>query len=115
MRSRTGPSSHGWLISVIDLQGMTDPEKDRYVLTDPAIHHEGLSKFFNSGLNLGAVQITSRFTTFMDNLVCNIVCDTLTIHAFNESAIVDKLRALDVALHSNSFEGGLFKFFVNGF
>ena len=44
---------------VVDLQGMADPEKDRYALTDPAIHHESLSKFFNSGSNFGAAWMTT--------------------------------------------------------
>ena len=46
-------------MNVVDLQGMADPEKDRYVLTDPAIHHESLSKFFNSGSNFGAAWMTT--------------------------------------------------------
>ena len=35
-------------MSVIDLQVMADPETDRYVLADFAVHHEGLWKIFNS-------------------------------------------------------------------
>ena len=33
---------------IVALQVMADPETDRYVLADPAVHHEGLWKIFNS-------------------------------------------------------------------
>ena len=46
-------------MNVVDLQEMADPEKDRYALTDPAIHHESLSKFFNSGSSFGAAWMTT--------------------------------------------------------
>ena len=33
---------------IVDLQVMADPETDRHILADPAVHHESLLKIFNS-------------------------------------------------------------------
>ena len=97
-------SSPGRLLSVIDLQGMADPEKDRPVLTEPATHHKGLSLFY-----LGSNSSSAGITTFMDYPVFNSMCSTLIL-AFNESPKVDVLRQLRKWMfYSNCFEDGFSK------
>ncbi|EDR30015.1 elongation factor 2 kinase, putative [Entamoeba dispar SAW760] len=60
---------------VVDLQGVVNKEKNEYILTDPAVHHESLSKYFFSSTNLGQNGIAH----FFESHECNSVCKQLKI------------------------------------
>ncbi|ELP95213.1 elongation factor 2 kinase, putative [Entamoeba invadens IP1] len=60
---------------VCDLQGIIRPDKNDYLLTDPAIHHESVTKYYFSLTNLSQRGMSQFFSTHQ----CNAVCHSLGI------------------------------------
>ncbi|KAL7722574.1 Elongation factor 2 kinase [Entamoeba marina] len=60
---------------VVDLQGIVNKKKNEYLLTDPAVHHESLSKFYFTRTNHG----TTGISNFFSSHTCNSICKELGI------------------------------------
>ena len=69
----------GQQLMVVDLQGIADPQRAEYLLTDPALHHESLSKFFFSFTS----DNRQGMELFFHEHQCNATCKTLGLDALS--------------------------------